>query len=238
MNSTKNTARLAGLLWILVGVTTGFSLGYVRTKLIVSADAATTVGNIIAYESLFRAAIVSSILSQIFLLFFGLTIFRLFKDGYKTLATAFLSSVLVGVAIGVVNSLNNLGALWIITNPDNQKAFQPEQINALAMTFLRLNNFGIGLLEIFSALFLFSLGLLIIRSGYLPRVLGILLMIGACAFPINTFSKILIPQFYPGLITRLTMLFNAVGPLATMLWLLIKGVNEPEPSSADQGRTK
>ena len=229
MNSTKKTARLAGLLWVLVGVTTGFSLGYVRSKLIVSGDAAATVSNIIASESLFRVAIASSILSQIFLLFFGLTIFRLFKDTYKTLATVFVSSLLVGVAIGVVNSLNNLGALWIITNPDSQKAFQPEQINALAMTFLRLNNFGIGLLEIFSALFLFSLGLLIIRSGYLPRVLGILLMIGACAFPINTFTKILIPQFYPVLMTRLTMLLNAFGPLATMLWLLIKGVDQPQP---------
>ena len=226
--SQRRAARLAGVLWILVGVTTGFSLGYVRTKLIVSLDAAATVSNIIASESLFRAGIASSILSQIFLLFFGLTIFRLFK-GNKTLATVFLSSLLVGVAIGVVNSLNNLGALWVITNPDNQRAFQPDQINALAMTFLRLNNFGIGLLEIFSALFLFSLGLLIIRSGYLPRVLGILLMIGACAFPINTFTKILIPQFYPVLMTRLTMILNAFGPLATMLWLLIKGVNQPQP---------
>src|SRR5258705_10931883 len=233
MTSSKNTARLAGLLWILVGVTTGFSLIYVRPKLVVSRDPAATAANIMAFESLFRAAIASSILSQIFLLFFGLTIFQLFKGADKTLATVFLASVLVGVAIGVVNSLNNLGALLVLTNPDYLKAFLPDQINALAMTFLRLNNFGIGLVEIFSALFLFSLGLLIIRSLYLPRVLGILLMIGACAFPINTFSKILIPQFYPALITRLTMLLNAFGPLATMLWLLIKSVNEPQRISED-----
>lgn len=229
MNSTKNTARLAGLLWVLVGVTTGFSLIYVRPKLTVFRDAAATAANIMAFESLFRAAIASSILSQIFLLFFGLAIFRLFKGANKTLATVFLASVLVAVAIGVVNSLNNLGALLVLSSPDYLKAFQRDQINALAMTFLRLNNFGIGLLEIFSALFLFSLGLLILRSGYLPRVLGILLMIGACAFPINTFTKILIPQFHPELITQLTMLFNAFGPLATMLWLLIKGVNQPHP---------
>jgi hypothetical protein len=225
MNSTKNTARLAGLLWVLVGVTAGFSLGYVRPKLIVSGDATATVNNIIAFESLFRAAIVSSVLTQIFSFFFGLTIFRLFSSFHKTLATFFLTSLLVGVAIGVVNSLNNIGALLVASNPDYLKAFQPEQINGLAMIFLRLNNFGIGLLEIFTAGFLFSLGLLIIMSGYLPRVLGILLMIGACAFPINTFTKILIPRFHPELITQLTMLFNAFGPLATMLWLLIKGVN-------------
>jgi hypothetical protein len=224
MNSSKNTARLAGLLWLLVAVTTGFSLGYVRPKLIVFADAAATVSNIIAFESLFRIAIVSSILSQIFFFFFGLTAFRLFKGVNKTLATVFLSSLLVGVAIGVANSLNNLGALVVVTNPAYLKAFQPEQINALAMTFLRLNNFGIGLLEIFTAISLFAFGLLIIRSGYLPQVLGILLMIGACAFPINTFTKILFPQFHPALLTQLTMLLNALGPPATILWLLIKGV--------------
>jgi hypothetical protein len=233
MNSTNTTARLAGLLWLLTAVTTGFSLGYVRPKLIVAADAAATVHNIIAFESLFRAAIVSSILMQIFFLFFGLTIFRLFKDVNKALATVFLSSLLVGVAIGVVNSLNNLGALMVLTNPNYLKAFQPDQINALVMTFLKLNNFGIGLNELFAALSLFALGLLIIRSGYLPRVLGIFLMIGACAFPINTFTKILIPQFHPALLTQLTMMLNAVGPPATILWLLIKGVNKPQSISED-----
>ncbi len=233
MTSSKKTARLAGLLWLLTAVTTGFSLGYVRPKLIVAGDAAATVHNIIAFESLFRAAIVSSILTQIFFFFFGLTIFRLFKNVDKTLATVFLSSLLVGVAVGVVNSLNNLGALMVVTNPDYLKAFQPDQINALAMTFLRLNNFGIGLNELFAGLSLFALGLLIIRSGYLPRVLGILLMIGACAFPINTFTKILIPQFHPGLLTQLTMLFNSFGPPATILWLLIKGASGPQPISED-----
>ena len=94
---------------------------------------------------------------------------------------------------------------------------------AIAMTFLRMNNYGIGLMEIFTALYLFSFGLLIIKSRYIPRILGILLMIGACAFPINTFTKILMPQFYPLLMTQITMLLNAFGPPATILWLLIKG---------------
>jgi hypothetical protein len=143
----------------------------------------------------------------------------------------FLTSLLVGAGVGVVNSLNNLGALVVVGDADYLKAFQPAQLRALAMIFLRVNNFGIGLMEIFTALYLFSLGLLIKRSGYLPRILGILLMIGACAFPINTFTKILIPQFHAALLTQLTMILNAFGSPATMLWLLIKGVNEPEPIS-------
>jgi len=95
MNSSKKTARVAGLLWLLTAVTAGFALVYVRPKLIVFGDPAATASNIIAFESLFRAAIAGYILSQIFALFFGLTIFRLFKDVHKTLATGFFD-----VAIG------------------------------------------------------------------------------------------------------------------------------------------
>jgi hypothetical protein len=169
MNSSKNTARLAGFLWLLTAATAGFSLVYVRSKLIVFGDATATAGNIIAFESLFRAAIASSLLSQIFVISFGLTIFRLFKGANKTLATLFLTSLLVSAGVGVVNSLNNIGALVVLTNPDYLKAFQPEQINVLAMIFLRLNNFGIGLMEIFAALYMVSFGLLIITVAYVNK---------------------------------------------------------------------
>jgi hypothetical protein len=227
MSSSNKTARLAGLLWLLGAATVAFPLLYVRPKLIVWGDAAATVSNIIASESLFRIGIASSILGQVFSLFFGLTLFRLFKGAGKTTATALLASLSVGVGVGVVNSFNNLAALTLVGNPEYVKAFGTEQLNALAMTFLRVNNYGVGLMEIFTALYMFSFGLLIIRSGYMPRILGILLTVGACAFPVNTFTKILIPQFYPVLITQATMFLNAFGPLATMLWLLIKGVKEP-----------
>jgi hypothetical protein len=227
MNSNKRIARLAGLLLLLGAITSSFSLVYVRPRLIVFGDGAATVNNIIAFESLFRAGIASSILGQIFSLFFGLTIFRLFKDVSRPLATVCLTSILVGVGIGIANSFNSLAALVLVTNADYARAFQPDQLNALAMMFLKVNNYGVGLMEIFTALYLFSLGLLIIRSGYLPRIVGILLMIGACAFPVNTFTKILIPQFYPALITQMTMILNAFGPPLTILWLLIKGVREP-----------
>jgi hypothetical protein len=79
MNSLKKTTRLVGLFWFLNAVTTAFSLQYVRSNLIVFADAAATANNILANESLFRMGIVSNLLSQVFLFFFGLTVFRLFK---------------------------------------------------------------------------------------------------------------------------------------------------------------
>lgn len=224
MNSTKNTARLAGLLWFLSAVTGGFGLFYVRSSVIVVGDAAATAANIVAFESLLRAAIVSNLISQIFLFFFGLTLFHLFNEVNKVLATVFLTSVMMTVAIAVVNALNLFGALLVLSQADYLKVFNPEQLNAMAMIFLRLaNSSGQGLLEIFWTPFFFSFGLLIIRSKFLPKLFGILLMIMSVGYAINVFTKFLIPQFYPAMFTQLAMSLGALGGLSTMLWLLIKG---------------
>lgn len=222
--SLKTRARLAGLLWFLAAVTGGFALVYVRSKVIVSGDAAATAGNIVASEFLFRAAIVSNLFSQLFLFFFGLTMYRLFKEVNKPLATVFLTSTMMTVALAVVNALNNFGALLVLSQADYLKAFTPEQLNAMAMIFLRLSNgFGQGLLEIFWVPYFFSFGLLIIKSRYLPKVLGILLMIMSVCYAINILQKFLIPQFNPVAFTRLAMTLGALGGIPTIFWLLIKG---------------
>lgn len=223
MNSTKKTARLAGLLYLLAAVTGGFGLFYVRSNLIVSGDAAATAANIVASEFFFRAAIVSSLFSQMFLLFFGLTLFHLFKEVNRVLATVFLISIMMTVAIAVVNQLNNFGALLVLSQADYLKAFNPEQLNAMAMIFLRLANSGQGLLEIFWTPYFFSFGLLIIKSKYLPRILGVLLMIMSVGYAINILEKFLLPQFHPVMFTRLAMSLGALGGIPTILWLLIKG---------------
>lgn len=223
MNSSKNTARLAGLLWFLSGASGGFGLFYVRSNLIVTGDAAATAANIVASESLFRAAIVSNLFSQIFLFFFGLTLFHLLKEVNRVLATVFLTSIMMTVAIAVVNQLNNLGALLVLSQADYLKPFNPAQLNAMAMIFLILNNSGQGLLEIYWTPYLFSFGLLIIQSRFLPRILGILLMIMSVGYWINVFTKFLIPQFHPAMFTQLAMALGALGGIPTMFWLLIRG---------------
>lgn len=223
MTSSKNTARLAGLLYLLAAVTGGFGLFYIRSYVIVPGDAAATAANIVASEFLFRAAIVSKLFSQMFLFLFGLTLFRLFKEVHRVLATVFLTSIMMTVGIAVVNQLNNFGALLVLSQADYLKAFNPEQLNAMAMIFLRLANSGQGLLEIFWTPYFFSFGLLIIKSRYLPRILGILLMIMSVGYAINVFTKFLIPQFHPATFTQLAMLLGALGGIPTIFWLLIKG---------------
>jgi len=230
--TTNSTSRVAGLFWLLTAVTGGFSLVYARPRLIVFSDATTTVANLIAHDGLFRAAIVSSIFSAIFSFFFGLAIFRVFADVRRTLSTVFLSAILVAVALGLANAVVQLGAAVTLSDAAYLKALRQEELTALAMIFLRMNNYGLGLVEVFTGIYLFTLGLLILKTGSVPRVFGILLMIGACAFPVNTFMKILAPHTFPEM-TQVTMALNALGSPLTMLWLLIKGVKvQPLSESA------
>jgi hypothetical protein len=229
--NSKKTARLAGLLYLLSAVTAGFYLIYMRSYVIVPGDAAVTVGNIMASEFLFRAAIVSNLFSQVFLFFFGLTLFRLFKEAHQALATVFLTSIMMTVGIAVVNTLNHFGALLVLSQADYLKAFKPEQLNALAMIFLRLaNSSGQALLEIFWTPLYFSFGLLVIKSKYLPKIMGILLMLMSIGYAVNILEKFLLPQFHPLMFTRLAMMLGALGGIPTIFWLLIKGV-KVQPSS-------
>lgn len=222
-------ARLAGLLWLLNVVTLTFNLITIRSNMIVPGDAAATAGNIIASEFLYRAAIVSGLFSHVLLFFLGLTLFHLFKEVNKQLATVLLASVMIAVGIAVINTLNLFGALLVLSQADFLKVFNPEQLNAMAFIFLRLaNGSGQGLLEIFWVPYYFSFGLLVIRSKFLPKIFGILLMIMSVGFALNIFEKFLFPQFYPAEFTQLATMSGALGGIPTILWLLIKGANVKE----------
>jgi hypothetical protein len=223
-NPLKRSARIAGLLWLLTGVTGGFGLIYMRSSVIVTGDAGATAANIVSAEFYFRLAIVSTLLSQVFLFFLGISLFDLFKEVSKRLATILLAAVMLTAVIAVVNQLNNFGALFLLSQPDLLKSFSGEQINALALFLLRqANSTGQGLLEIFWIPYYFSFGLLIVKSRYLPRVFGFMLMMMSAGFALNLLDKFLIPWFYPDIFTRVAMTLSAIGVLSTMLWLLIMG---------------
>jgi hypothetical protein len=226
MISRMNTGRLAGLFWLLSALTGGFGLLYIRSNVLVSGDAAATAANIAASEFMFRAAVVSGLLSQVFWFLLGLTLFHLFKDVNKRLATLLLASVMIFVGIAVLNTLNYFGVLLILSRPEFLNVFNNQQLDALALFLMRLaNGSGQALVEIFWVPFYVSFGLLILRSGYLPRLFGILLLIAGVFFGLNILQKFLVPQFYPALFTQLATLGGAVSGISTILWLLIRGSN-------------
>ncbi len=231
VNSRKKIAKLAGLIWLLSAATASFGVVYVRPKLIVFTDAAVTANNILANESLFRLGIVGNLIGQILLLTFGILIHRLFKEFNKIWANVFLTFVLMSTGVAVVNSLNNMAVLAVLSKADYLNAFGPEQLTALMMLFLRMNNAGLGLAELFLAVYLFALGVLIVKSRFVPRILGILLFIGSFGFTANTITKILAPQFYPATFTQLAMLGGSL-VIPSILWLLFKGATENPRNTA------
>lgn len=233
MKLTNHTVRLPGLLWFLSAVFGGFGLFYIRSNIIVPGDAAATAANIMSSQFLYRTAIVSTLFSQVFLFLFGITLFYLFKEVNRMLTTVLLTAVMMTVGISVVNTLNHFAALLVLGQAEYLKVFSPGQLNALAMIFLRLaNSFGQGLLEIFWTPYFFSFGILIIRSRFAPKILGILLMVASVGYAINVFTKFLIPQFHPVMFTRSAMALGALSVLPTLLWFLIIGARiskQPAP---------
>jgi hypothetical protein len=227
MNSIKQQGRLVGFLWLLITLTGGFGLMYIRSKILVPGDATATAANIAANEFMFRAAIVGNLLSQIFLFFFGMALFRLFKDIDRTWASVLLISILMTVGLAIVNNLNSFAALIVLSGVDYLKPFSTEQLNAAALFFLRLGNgSGQGLVEIFWTPYFFAFGVLILKSRYLPKLFGFLLMMMSIGFAVNIYTKFLVPQFYPAFFTQLAMALGALGGLPTMFWLLICGAKD------------
>ncbi len=213
-------ARLAGFLYLIQAILGIFSLLYVSSSLIVSGDVAATIRNIMASESLFRLGIVSNILVPTVGILYVLVLYKLLKPVSKDIAVLMVVLALLGVPIGVFNEFTQLGVLQLLSGADYLTAFTTAQLQALAYLFVRLHSYGISLAFIFSGLWLLPLGYLVFKSGFLPRILGVLLIIGGFGYLIDVFAEFLFSgsNLSIGLITGLAEIFF-------LLWLLIKGVN-------------
>jgi hypothetical protein len=192
---------------------------YVPSILIVPGDAATTANNIMASESLFRTGIVSSLIGQMIFILLVLFLYKLLKPVNKKHALLMVIFWLVGVPIAMLNELNQFAPLLLLSDADYLTIFKADQLHAQVMFFLDLHNDGILIAQIFWGLWLFPLGYLVFKSDFIPRILGILLMIACFGYLIDSFTIILFPSF------KGIALFTFWGELLFPLWLLIKGVN-------------
>ena len=229
MNSTKRTARVAGLLYLLMGITGFFSLMYVPGKLIVRGNAAATAANILASESLFRLGVASNLIAAAIFIFLALALYRLLKGVNRQHASLMVILVLVQIPLAFLNELNHLAALLLVRGADFLSVFDKPQRDALAMLFLNLNGQGSIVSQIFWGLWLLPFGVLVFRSGFLPRILGVWLMINGFAYLAMSFSGLLLPQYYEA-VFRIASPF-LLGEVAMMLWLLIMGA-KPQPLDA------
>jgi len=222
MDEIKKRARYAGLLYLLMGVTAPFGLLYVPSRLIVSGDAAATADRIRSSETLLRLGIGSELFHQVIAVFLVLALYQLFKEvdkGYARLLVCL--GALVSVPIMFVNVLNEIAALTLVGGADFLSTFDRGQLDALAYLFLRLHGRGIVVTSVFWGLWLFPFGLLAIRSGFIPRVFGVLLLIAGASYVLSSFTTLVVPRYLPVVDPITGVLAFAEVPI--IFWLAIWG---------------
>ena len=217
--SINRTARLAGALYLLMMPFAAFSL-QVRFSAFDHADAAQTVANLLAAPGQHLGAIVTWLVSQTLSVFLVVALYRLLRPVDKSQALLMLVLALVGVPITMLNEFNQFAALLWVSDPSFAANLDPAQIETHVMFFLNLHERGLHIAHIFWGLWLFPLGYLVLKSGFLPKVLGILLIVGGIGYLVDLARYFLFPD------SSLTITqFTFIGELLLPLWLLIKGVN-------------
>ena len=212
-------ARIAGLLYLIMAPFAIFGNMYVPS-LIVSGDAAMTANNIIASGSLFPLSIVSALLVQVGHIPLVLVLYKLLKPVNKTHASFMVIFMLVSVPISMLSELNRFAVLPLLSGADYLTVFTAGQLHALVPLFLNLHEIGIKITFVFWGLWLFPMGYLFFKSGYIPKILSALLMIGCFGYLIQFVSFCFFPRF--GVIGA----FMTIGEFPLLpLWLLIKGVD-------------
>jgi hypothetical protein len=235
MGVTKRNARVAGLLYIVGSALGVVRLVYIPSTLVLRGNATATASNITNHELLFRFGIVTYLLSSALWIFVTLSLYRLFKAIDQTLAVVMviLGSLMV-TPLFFANAVNDAAVLLFARGGELVSAFSQPQREAFVMLFLRLHHYLDAANEIFWGLWLLPLGLLVYRSRFLPRVLGVWLMAGCFGYLAMSFTAFVFPVYEDKIFTLAQPL--VIGELAFMLWLAIRGAKE-QPLTAAAART-
>ena len=217
--SPRKAAKIAGIVYLICIVLGAFSNQFVRQILIVPGDATATVNNLMANESLFRLGFVADLIFLTVWLLLPLALYKLLKPVNNIHAVLMVLFALVMVPIMFINNVFQFAALLLLNGADYLRVFETGQLQAQVMFFIDLHNHGWLMAQIFWGLWLFPFGYLVFKSGYIPKILGVLLIIAGVGYVIDFAALFLLPNFPP--IADLL----GWGELAWPLWLLIKGVN-------------
>ncbi|WP_336518224.1 DUF4386 domain-containing protein [Pollutibacter soli] len=218
----KRTARIAGLLYLVMGITGAIGIMMVPQKLFVPGNTEATVMNITSKEFLFRLGIFCGLVCQTVFIFLALTLFRLFKTVSKSLASTLLALVIVSVPIAYFIIFNQFYAL-VLLKENFMTNIDAGYRQSMIMASLKMYENGNTIIGIFWGLWLIPFGMLSFRSGFIPKILGVLLVAGGISYLLDATAFILFPPFQK-YTSVMVAIFSAIAELAMVLWLLIKGV--------------
>ena len=239
MNTNRKTSRIAGFWYLLVAIFGSFNGMFVEPKLYVSGDAAATVNNILTSERLFRLGILSNLITTICFLFLANALYKLFKSVDKDLVRLMVIFIIASVPLAYLELLKFAPTL-LLSGAGYLSAFEPAQLQALAKVFLDLFEQGFFISLIFFGLWMFPLGLLVFKSGsgFIPKTLGVFLMVGCFGYLFNFLSSagylsaFFLPLNYEA-IASLWMNIAIIGEILCILWLLIIGPKDQKLASIE-----
>ncbi len=221
MTSLSTNTRRTGLIYLLLTILAPFRLIYIPNKLFVDGDAAATAGNLVAHETLFRLGIATDLLTGVVSLVLTFALYQLLKGVNRKWALLMLLLGFMDTPLYFFNLINDAAALILAKGPDYLLVFDAPQRGALAMMFLRLHGQIIGFAEIFWGLWLLPLAVLVFRSGFLPRVLALWLVLNGLAYIALSLCSVLLPNAVDTV--SMIALPLQLGEIAFMLWLLLMG---------------
>ena len=229
MTSRKQTARLAGVLYLVMGLAGAFSIAFIPRIFVVRGDAAATASNIVASPLLYRLGIVADLVNQVGFILLVVVLYELFKDVNRRHARLMVAFVLVQVAMSAAILITQIAPLVLLSGAEYLSVFDKKQLDAATLGALTLRGRAIIALGVYMGLWLLPLGALVYRSGFIPRMIGVLLIVAGGAYVVSSVTFFLLPDYF-----RFTSLFMTVaaaaGELSIVGWLLIKGVNATTPT--------
>jgi len=228
LNSPKHLARIAGILYLLVGIFGGSAQGVVYPKVYVAGDAASTAANLIANSGLVRMAVVADFLDNTVWVFLALVLYRLLEQVTRSMASAMVVLVAIGAGITILNAVFEFEGLRVATGAVNLGASSGAGSNGVALLLVDAQHYGLLIASIFMGLWLMPLGYLANKSGLFPKVLGVVLIVGGACYIVDMLAAFLVPDLGRA-IHGYDTIPSAAAEISMLVYLLVVGVKAPKP---------
>jgi hypothetical protein len=229
MNSSKRLARVAGVLYLLVGIFGAFAEGFVEPKMYVAGNAAATAGNVVANSGLVRMGVVADLLDGTVFVFLAMTLYILLKHVHKSVARAMLILVALATAITCLNAVFEFEGLRVATDRSYAAALGTAGSNALVLLLLDIQHYGLLIAQIFFGLWLVPLGYLAYKSGLFPKALGVVLIVGGACYLVDMLAAFLVPDLGQKIHT-FVVIPSAIAEISMVVYLLVVGVKTMKPT--------
>ena len=233
MNSPKRLARIAGLLYLLVGIFGGFAEGFVEPKMYVPGDAAATTANVVANAGLVRLGVVSDLVNQTIFVFLALTLYILFKQVHKGAARAMVVLVILAAAISSLNVVFEFAGLQVATGAVDMSSLGTEGSNAMVLLLLDTQHYGLLIAQMFFGLWLVPLGYLAHKSGWFPKALALVLVVAGGCYVVDLLTAFLVPDFNQ-IIGTFIVIPYIIAEVWMLGYLLIIGVRTDKTVKSDE----